>query len=183
MAGKARMKARVEMERSGSFPGEAEDNEGAASRNIAVKGQNRFVLNRFVLGDGGGDLIPAGDGHPKKNSEENSGQICCPQHRDGTATLVAGDSSRMRLTGLSTVRQLRPDWRQNERIFRHELRPGARERQGGLEDPFTCPTGRLWRHRDSHPRNLPVSPGSAPFPVRPAFSRAASRCPTICRSG
>jgi hypothetical protein len=44
MAGKARTEARVEMERSGSLPGEAGDNEGASSRNIAVVGENRFVL-------------------------------------------------------------------------------------------------------------------------------------------
>src|SRR5271157_1342787 len=117
MAGKARMKARVEMERSGSFPGEAEDNEGAASRNIAVKGQNRFVLNRFVLGDGGGDLIPAGDGHPKKNSEENSGQICCPQHRDGHVGSMHRGSDRQRVI-IGAARIECQSWRRRDLALR-----------------------------------------------------------------
>ena len=59
------MEGRVEMERSGSLPGEAGDNEGAGSRNIAVIGENRFVL-----GDCGGDSIPVADCYPQQNPEK-----------------------------------------------------------------------------------------------------------------
>ncbi len=136
--------------------------------------------------------------HPSRcaQTNENSSELACvprcwktilpfssmsESRRHGRSRPARRGGNRRRAPPQVRARRHRPRETASSRHGRFaEL---VEHRQGGLEDPFTCPTGRLWRHRDSHPRNLPVCPGSAPFPVRPAFSRAASRYPTICRSG